>query len=128
MSITHTAQIYTEMLNDTKFRHAVASKPVEAFHGWELSKKEHELLVEDAKAGSEKFSPSTSKVLNYLIANQPFGEPVGAALGNAIGRQLGLKVIGPRSAGCDGGCCGWTGRVMFAGDPERIARLERSSG
>jgi len=111
--------MYTEMLNNSKYRQEVAANPVKAFDGWELSKKEQDLLIAEAKGGSPKFSPSDNKVLNYLIRNQPLSEPVGLALGNAIGRQLGLPVIGPRSEGCDGGCCGWTSRIMFA---EEIAR------
>jgi hypothetical protein len=116
MSIEHSAGIYTEMLNNPKYKQAVTSKPDEAFEGWTLTEKEKALLTGEAKSSVQKFSPSSNKVLNYLIRNQPLGEPVGLALGNAIGRQLNLPVIGPRSEDCDGGCCGWTSRIMFAGD------------
>jgi len=117
MSILHTAQVLTEMLNDSEYKKAVASKSARAFHGWDLSAKERALLVSEARARKARFSPSESKALNYVIRNQPLTEPVGVALANAIARHLGLPVDGPISAGCDGGCCGWTGRIIFGADP-----------
>jgi hypothetical protein len=114
MSISHIAQLYTEMLTDEHFRHKVRVDPTNAFLGWALTDKEKDLLTIEAKTPSADFSPSDNKVLRYLIANQPLGEPVGLALGNAIGRRLGLPVIGPQTNDCDGGCCGWTSRIMFA--------------
>ena len=118
MSIEHMALVYAEMLNDTKFRQAVASQPAKALQSWDLSGKERTMLGAQAKQSSPKFNSKDNKLLNYLIRNQPVSQACGCALGNAIGRHLGLPVIGPRAAGCDGGCCSWTARIVFAqGDP-----------
>lgn len=118
MSIEHTAQVYTEMLNNPKYRQAASASPGKAFHGWDLTEKERALLSEEAKTNSASFNPRRNKLLNYLIRNQPLGEPTGVALGNAIGRHLGLPVLGPL-ADCDGGCCSWTGRIMFGEEVEK---------
>ena len=119
MSIEDTAQIYTEMLNNAAYRKAIASKSDKAFHGWELSNEERELLHADASFDKPHVSPSDSKTLHYLIRNLPLSRPVGTALGNAVGRHLGLPVIGPAASGCDGGCCSWTGRIIFGQDVEK---------
>jgi hypothetical protein len=116
MSVAHTAQVYTEMLNDPKYRELITSESKTTFEGWDLSEKEKHLLISEAKVHSSKFNPA-NKVLNYIIRNQPLDQACGCALGNAIGRHIGLPVMGPHSAGCDAGCCSWTSRIVFAGDP-----------
>lgn len=117
MSVFHAAQVYTEMINDQNYKKLVAKNSPRAFSGWELSKKEKALLVSEARLRKAKLSPSESPVLNYLIANQPLSQPVGAALANAIARQMGKPILGPLAGDCDGGCCSWTSRIIFGGDP-----------
>jgi len=119
MTIEHTAQIYTEMLNNAAYRKTVASKSAKAFNGWELSKTERAMLQADARTAKPHVSPSDSKTLRYLIRNLPVSRSVGAALGNAVGRHLGLPVIGPLAGGCDGGGCPWAGRIIFGQDGEK---------
>jgi hypothetical protein len=120
MAIEHMAQVYTEMLNNPDFRKVVASKSDKAFRGWDLTKRERELLSADAGVAKVHVSPSDSRTLHYLIRNLPLSRPVGTALGNAVGRHLGLPVIGPAAGGCDGGCCPWTGRIIFGQDVEAL--------
>src|SRR6266581_7196071 len=101
MSVEQTAQVLTEMLNNSEYPAAIAADPQKCFASWDLTDRERQLLTEEAGADVRAYSGPNSPSLAYIADGQPLSQPVGTALGNALGRVLSLPIMGPATGGCD---------------------------